>query len=217
MRLARFFVLVALGLAFSGMALADTTDPAIGIKGGGGSTGIFSATNDPNFNFTVNGGEVGVGGEIDFDFINATGQTATEVDLLTTLLAGTPALTYTCVGASQYFNMCSVTDEGNGQTLIRYFDPNTSELGFGGIPNDPNPNCDGPTSCSPSQGNSAADFAIFVQDVNGDLANLPSSEGFSAVGSFVAPVPEPGTIVLLTSGLGAMGLRRLRRNKTVAA
>jgi hypothetical protein len=208
------FLLLAVALLFASIAQADTVDPAIGIKGGGGSTGLFSA-NDPNFAFTVLGSNFTIGSEQSFFFLNASGQTATEVFLAATLLQGTPTLTFTCVASIAYFNSCSQQDQGGGTILIRYF--NSAEGSLGGIPNDPNPNCDGPQSCSPSAGNSAADFAVFVRDVGWDLAGLPNGQGFSVQGSFVNPVPEPGSMVLLGSGLAAIGLRRFRRNRNKEA
>jgi hypothetical protein len=212
MKLIRWVGLVTVLLGFSAAAaMADTTDPAIGVKGGGGSTGLFSL-NDPNFSFTVFGSSFGVGTEQDFDFINATGSTIVEVDLLATLLAGTPALTYTCGDVSTYFTGCQVTDQGGGQTLIRYFGPASGTGGtFAGIPNAPDISCDGIHSCF--TGTPGADFAISVIDVNGDLANLAAGQGFSVQGTLVAPVPEPASIVLISTGLASLGLFKRRRSK----
>lgn len=187
-----FMILIVLGLS-SSIALADGIDPKMGLQGGTGSTGLFSP-NDPNFSFTVFGSEFTSGSSEFFDFINATGQTALGVNLVATLLAGTPTLTFSCAESNSYFNTCTVTPLQNGQVLISY--SNTGEGGLGGIPNDPNPSCDGPGSCSPSV--PAADFAVVVTDVGGDLANLPQGEGFSVQGNLA--VPEPSTVLLVLTG-----------------
>lgn len=193
MKISRWFLaLILFGLS-SSIALADGVDPKMGLQGGDGSTGLFSP-NDPNFAFTVFGSDFTQGSSEFFDFINATGQTAVGVNLVATLLAGTPTLTYTCAEINSYFNTCTVTPLENGQVLISY--SNNGEGGLGGIPNDPNPSCDGPRSCSPSV--AAADFAVVVTDVGGDLAGLAQGQGFSVQGTLT--VPEPSTVLLVLAG-----------------
>ena len=56
------------------------------------------------------------------------------MNLVATLLPGTPTLTYVCDPSSEYFTMCQVTSLSPGVTLISFSDPNTGEGGFGGIP-----------------------------------------------------------------------------------
>ena len=202
-RLLIFFVALALTCGFTGVvAKADTVDPAIGIKGGTGS----QVLSDPTFSFTFFGG---IPGEQDFFFINNTGSTVGEIQMIApgspTMGPSIPApLTYICGDVSTYFNSCMVTPLTDGNSLITY-------SGGPGIPNDPNPTCiEG--DCTPSV--AAADFDIFVQDVNGDLAGLSRNDQFTVQGTLIpAPVPEPATIALLSAGLGFLGFSRRRKKQ----
>lgn len=215
MKSLRWVVLLAAVAAFGVVAKADT-DPAIGVKGGGGSPGVFTINApDPIFQFDIFGGAAGgwtsIGQEQDFDFINATGFDATELDLLITPISGA-VLTYVCGDSSTYFLSCNVTPESGGGALIQYTMPGVAGDGFfAGIPNAPDVSCDGPHSCS--TGTPGADFAISVTDVAGDLVNLDSSQGFHVQGTLVAPVPEPASIVLISTGLASLGLIKRRRSK----
>jgi len=216
MNLSRWIViLILLGLS-SSVATADSVDPVAKLQGGCCSTKLISA-NDPNFQGTVLGGSP----SRSFDFINSTGSVAVGVNLVLALLPGTPTLTFICDPFSEYFTNCnpqSPTTLSPGETLlIRFFDPNNGEGGVGGIPNDPNPSCDGVFACSPSPGHLAADFATVFANRPGftDLSDLPNTEGFSFKGSLVLPEP-PAILLLLTGGvllfffkrsLGIAGLR----------
>jgi hypothetical protein len=193
-----FLTLILLGLSSSAV-LADGIDPGVKLQGGSDATGLFSPT-DANFNFTVFGNSfTTVGQSEEFDFINFTNEVAIGVNLVATLLPGTPTLTYTCGPTSEYFTECSVTPLGSGQTLIRYFDPNTGEGGLGGIPfatDFTDSSCDGPQSCSTST--TGADFGVVVTDINGDLVNLGQGQGFQVQGTLL--VPEPSSIFLVLGG-----------------
>jgi hypothetical protein len=201
MKISRWLLAVAVVGLMSTVAKADSIDPGTKLVGpGGGSTGLFSL-NDSNFSGTVNGGT----SSKSFDFINATGQLATGVDILITLLTGTPALTFT-VDQSQdtYFQDYSVTSLASGQTLIRFFNPFTGEGALGGIPFatdlPSSDSCDGITNCTTET--YGADFQLIFYDINGDLLNLPSNEGFSFVGSLATP--EPPTALMLLAGAGIL-------------
>jgi hypothetical protein len=202
--------LVVLGLG-SSAALADGIDPGIKLQGGAGSTGIFSP-NDQNFSFTAFGDTFAIGGSEQFDFINFTNQLATGVNIVATLLPDTPALTFTCDGASEYFTQCSVTNLGGGQTLISFFDPNTGQGGFGGLPPATDfgeGSCDGAQSCETDT--PGADFGVVVTDINGDLHNLAPGEGFQAQGTLVE-APEPPTVLFFVAGgLVLFLLKRYRK------
>src|SRR5271167_1932498 len=110
----RWFLALMVFVLLSSTAFADGIDPKMGLQGGTGSTGLFSP-NDPNFSFTVLGSDFTPGSSEFFDFINATGQTAVGVNLLATLLTGTPTLTFSCAESNSYFNTCNVTPLQNGQ------------------------------------------------------------------------------------------------------
>jgi hypothetical protein len=193
-----FLTLILLGLSCSA-GLADGIDPGVKLQGGSDATGLFTPA-DPNFSFTVFGNSFTVVGQSEeFDFINFTNEVAIGVNLVATLLPGTPTLTYTCGAESEYFLECSVTPLGSGQTLIRYFDPNTGDGGLGGIPfatDFSDTSCDGPQSCSTTT--NGADFGVVVTDINGDLVNLGQGQGFQVQGTLL--VPEPSSIFLVLGG-----------------
>jgi hypothetical protein len=193
-----FLTLILLGLS-SSAGLADGIDPGVKLQGGSDATGLFSP-NDPNFSFTVLGSDFTVEGQTEeFDFINFTNKLAIGVDLVATLLPGTPALTYICDPASEYFTKCLVTPLGSGRTLIRFSDPNTGEGGLGGIPfatDFSEGSCDGVHSCSTST--PGADFGVVVADIKRDLVDLGPGQGFKVQGTLL--VPEPSTLFLVLGG-----------------
>ena len=204
-----FLLLVILGSACSAAVADSVNDPGIKLKGGCCSTGLFSPT-DENFAFSVQGGDFTVPNETKFfDFINATGQRAAEIDLTVTLRAGTPDLTFTCDPLNEYFTDCSPQSPGTtvsagGTLLIRFFTPNNGDGGFGGVPfatdlsSDNQENCDGIHFCFTDT--PGADFEVGVSDVNGDLVDLVGSEGFDARGIILTATPEPATLLLFATG-----------------
>jgi hypothetical protein len=190
--------LVLFGLIPSA-ARADGADPKVKLQGGGGSTGLFSPT-DPNFSFTVYGGT----SPQSFDFINATGQVAGEVDLLITPNPDISGLIFTVDSPNEYFTDASVSTLFTGQTLISFFGLNTCDGCYDGLPFATDlssvKDCgDGvPWDCSTTT--AGADFQVVVEDTGGDLLGLPSGEEvFSVTGSLV-PTPEPSTILLVLVG-----------------
>src|SRR5882762_5639251 len=174
MHISRWFLgLTLLGLS-STAALADGIDPVAKLQGGTGSTDLLT----PNFAFDVFGGS----SPQSFDYINSTGQTAVGMNLLITLLPLTPSLTFICDPSNTYFTNCNPQSPGTtlsqgGTLLISFFGLDT-ETGHNGIPNDPNPACEGILFCSPSV--PAADFIIIFENAPGttDLSGLPPTQGF---------------------------------------
>jgi hypothetical protein len=214
-RILRYFLLLVILGSSCGAALADSVnDPGVKLKGGCCSTELTSP-NDPHFTFTVNPGDFTTPGQSnEFDFINATGQAAVRMNLIATLLdPSQPDLLFTCDPVNVYFTDCSPqspggTLSGNGTLLISFFTPNFGEGGQGGIPNDPNPSCDGFSSCHKNPLVPFSEFGIVVTDVNGDLVNA-DFKGFKVQGSLVTATPEPATLLLfLTSGVLLFHLKR---------
>jgi hypothetical protein len=203
-------------LSVGNVAKADTVDPVIGIRG---CTGSCSQLIGPSgsFSFTFTGTMGLTITEQDFPFLNNTGSTVGELDLVVPAFPSSgptaPALTYMCGDASTYFSNCLVTPIVPTVTtgtllapvvteyLIRYF-------GGPGIPNDPNPLCD--ETCTPSV--PAADFLIFVQPLNNDLSNISPNDTYMVNGQTI-PAPEPATIALLSTGLGVLGISRRRKKQ----
>jgi len=209
MKIVRWMLVLVLVGSMSCVAKADSVDPKVKLQGGGGSIGLFSLT-DQSFQGTVYGGtsQQSIDSQT-IDFINATNQLVTEVDILiTSLLDNTPALTFTVDQLNEpYFQNASVTTLGNGQTLIRFFNPIPPGDGtYGGIPFATD--LSGPEDCDIEEGchtdTAGADFELVFANNDGmtDLSDLPSNEGFTFRGSLA--VPEPPTALILLAGAGLL-------------
>ncbi|SRR6266403_592973 len=195
MRLLRFFVLGAAVAALSGAAFADGLDPAIGVKGGTGSVEWDGSTTQfcaVTCNLTLPDNEV--------PYFNSTGDIIASFDFKWDTPQGDfTALTDPDAG---FFNAQLVFPEN--------FNPNAPEviLNLIGLTIANSPACGSDDddkaeeSCSHPP---ASEFSLVVNGGSG-LLTITSS-------STLAPVPEPGTMILLGSGLGAVALRKLRRRK----
>jgi hypothetical protein len=170
-------IVILLGLS-SSVALANGTDPVLGVKGGTGSTlwpgsitfaiNNETATCDVTCNFISPSFFIDTGTITNFDFLFTTVQTTG----------------------------FSVLADSVFPTLIIRQEFVDAVLTGGTI----SPACD----CSNTTNQIFGDF-YFEMDgvVNGTSVTVTSN----------VPLPEPGTMILVLSGLGVMGLRRLRRNK----
>ncbi len=193
MKITRLLVLVALFGITCSVALADGTDPVMKLGGGGGSTPLTTFTF--SFNFTKTNA---LQTFVTFDFINNTGATIGEVDLLAT---GT-GLGFSCDNTGDvYFNTCSPTTTTPSPVTISYFGLDATHMG---IPFATQVTCnvDGfeeevfrdedNQSCT-----SVPLLSDFMFTVN--VTDMSVGQSFSAAGTLV-PTPEAGTLVLTLAG-----------------
>jgi hypothetical protein len=68
-----------------------------------------------------------------------------------------------------------------------------------------------PLSACPLEG--CVSGTVIGNQIFGDFYFVMNGVFNPTVVTVTSNVPEPGTMILVLSGLGAMGLRRLRRNK----
>lgn len=191
MKISRLGSLLVLSLLCAGLAFADgIKDPKIIIKGVSG--GGFAHTCPPE-------GCTNVGMNFQFNvpnnkngtgtlfFTNASGKNWTSLRLIET---GVPAASVSC--AQSLFLSCSVRTLENGSV----------EILLSGI-----------KGHNPKQGiPNGASFSIGFACVNGNC--WPGGLGISG---HAGSAPEPGTIALVVTGLGAMISRRKRWKKDLTA
>lgn len=193
MKISRWLVLFAvLGISCT-VALADGTDPVMKLGGGGASTPLTGFTFSFNFTKTSSAQTTAT-----FDFINNTGATIGEVDLLAT---GT-GLGFSCDNTDDvYFNTCTPTETTASPVNIRYFGLDDTHFG---IPFATTVTCDEDgeeverfvdednQSCTAVPLLSDFKFTVNVTDMS-------VGQSFTADGTLV-PTPETGTMVLTLAG-----------------
>jgi len=207
-KITRLLVLVAfLGISCS-VALADGVDPVFKLGGGTTSTPLMSDT----FSFTVNQADA-VAGFVSFDFINFTGATIVQLNLLapgttipTNSVPNGTALSYACDNTvpNPYFNNCSPQILTAGPTTVSFFG---LDEGHQGIPTATQVFCgeqeleEGPPNCTAD--NPLSDFKITV-----GVADMPTGSSIKITGELV-PAVEPSTLIMvLAAGLGFLAIKR---------
>jgi len=197
MKISRLCLLLVLALVCTGLAYADgIQDPKIiihGVSGGGVRNNLAGCPRQgctnvgSNFEFTIPKHGSGT-----LYFTNASGKNWTTLRLIET---GVPAEAVTCV--QSLFLSCSVSTLENGSVEILL----SGVKGHGakanntrnGIPNGSN-------------------FSIGFGCVDGNCW-----PGGSKVVGHAGSAPEPGTIALVMTGLGAIASRRKRWRKDLTA
>ena len=217
MKLTRLIVLAAAVLVFAGVAatfcgpaLADTVDPAIGVKG---CTGACSVGWDRNAGATFtltegvqSGAFGGTGTCVDegCNFIDFTSNGFFITD------GGTiQSFLFDFLGVSQPGGF-SVASDSAFQGLQSNAGNTAAVLSGGTV----FPPC---TAC----GFSLLAFAPASTDITGDfqfeINNVANGTSLGILSDRPLPAPEPSSLILLGSGLGALGLRRLRSRAKAAA
>lgn len=171
-----YLILIILGLS-SSAAMADSTDPALGVKGGTGSTLWTGSTT-----FTIDN---------DIDGNTFSGVFFIDTGMITNFEFSFNENQVTVFSAL-------AAEAGNIFPTVMTILPGFEAILSGGtiFPADP------PAASDPVL------FGDFQLVVNGGLDG--------SVVTVTSNVPEPGTMILMLSGLGVLGLRRLRRKKVAS-
>jgi hypothetical protein len=185
MKISQLCALVLLLVVASAMAFADPiNDPKIIIKGAGGSGGVAQGRCDQCvgvgavFSFSVP-----QGGSGNLFFTNKSGINWNTLSLVET---GVPAADIKC--SSSLFSSCTTQTLKNGSVEILLSNSERAQWKNSGIPN-------------------GANFEISFSCVKGSC--WPGGLTFNGHGSNgVHTTPEPGTIALMVTGLGALVSRR---------
>jgi hypothetical protein len=196
MKIARLLIVVAAAVVFSGVALADTVDPAIGVKGGGGSvlwTGSVTVLFEPG----QDGVTCGTNGLCSYDTTNSSVEAYFINEGTITDFAYSfdqSQTTAFSLAADNVFPILTIINDVNTADPLAFLSGGT--IGPACVED-----CPAVTI--------AGDFALEASNVvEGTLATFTSNVPI--------PTPEPGTIVLLSTGIGYLGLMRRRRSKKVA-
>jgi hypothetical protein len=222
MSISRLFLgLLLVGLT-SSIAMADSSDPRMGLIGGTNSE-IINPTNlgDFQFSFTRNGDsntiDCGTKGGPSEDvcidpaftsFINHTGQTWSSITLTFTQPQN-QGLTFTLLenadALDPYFTSSTQGIDANNNPFVTFFGIDATHPGiqsaFAESCNDGPHTCDGPT---------ANDGTLLLYDfaILGDVSDMGNGQTFAAQGTFTT-VSEPSTVLLaLAGGFALLFLKR---------